>query len=331
MLEHGGNLWKASRMYGIPRHAWIDLSTGINPHSLLATMPPPALWRDLPQTLDLLEQTAAEYYDADNLCAVAGSQAAIQWLPALRQRFFGLSNVAVPAVGFAEHRRCWGLWHDTRTWTAADIDRILPDVDVLVVINPNNPTGERFSQDQLLAWHEQLAARDGWLIVDEAYMDTTPEQSLAAVSDRAGLFVLRSLGKFFGLGGIRVGFTLGEREMISALEELMGPWSIASPSRWIAEHALRDKAWQSAMRVQLEAESTELEAILRHVFPNESIAGTHLFKTLWLPQAQELYQHLAQQGILVRLTDEGTAVRVGLPGDDSQWTALSKVLRQFQA
>ncbi len=50
-----------------------------------------------------------------------------------------------------------------------------------------------------------MAARSGWLIVDEAFMDATPEFSLIPYSREAGVVVLRSIGKFFGLAGLRAG------------------------------------------------------------------------------------------------------------------------------
>lgn len=330
MLEHGGNLWKASRVFGVPRHAWIDLSTGINPHSWLTESPPAELWRDLPQTMDLLEEAAAGYYGAGNLCPVAGVQAAIQWLPALRHRFFGISRVAVPRVGFAEHRRCWGLWHDMRSWTDEELPALLPELDVLVVINPNSPSGVRYEPEQLLAWHQELAARDGWLIVDETFIDTLPEQSLAQLSNRPGLFVLRSLGKFFGLGGLRVGFVLGEQDMLDALRELMGPWNISTPSRWIAERALRDREWQASMRRLLADESRALAALLRDMAPNAGLRGTELFQTITTPRAPELFEYLARLGILTRLTDERDAVRIGLPASSPQWAALERALVGFE-
>ncbi|MGV8796612.1 aminotransferase class I/II-fold pyridoxal phosphate-dependent enzyme, partial [Pseudomonas aeruginosa] len=64
---------------------------------------------------------------------------------------------------------------------------------------------------ELLAWHARLQRRGGWLLVDEAFMDCTPKSSLAACSNRPGLIVLRSFGKFFGLAGARLGFALCER------------------------------------------------------------------------------------------------------------------------
>ena len=73
----------------------------------------------------------------------------------------------------------------------------------MVLVQPNNPTGALFARSRLLDWHARLARRGGWLVVDEAFIDPTPDASLAPMAGADGLVVLRSLGKFFGLAGAR--------------------------------------------------------------------------------------------------------------------------------
>jgi len=124
---------------------------------------------------------------------------------------------------------------------------------VLVLIHPNNPTGTRFPVEELLAWQTRLDARGGWLVVDEAFMDATPEASLAPFCPRSGLILLRSLGKFFGLAGARVGFVLAPPQVLERLAGLLGPWAVSSPARWVATRALADHDWQQANRRYLAA------------------------------------------------------------------------------
>ena len=63
----------------------------------------------------------------------------------------------------------------------------------------------------------------GWLVVDEAFMDCTPEHSLAAHSHLPGLVVLRSFGKFFGLAGARLGFVLAHAGVLRASPNCLAP------------------------------------------------------------------------------------------------------------
>lgn len=331
-LQHGGRLRQAAVRYGIPYSDWLDLSTGINPQG----WPVPTgvdLWSRLPEDDDGLEQAAAAYYaastcsDAEHgigtLLPVAGSQAAIQALPRLWPR----SRVGVIAPGYNEHGHAWTqAGHQVRPLTATEIDAAVPDLDVLVLIHPNNPTGARFTRVDLLRWHADLSARGGWLLVDEAFMDATPEHSLAQLGPRPGLILLRSLGKFFGLAGARVGFVLADAVLISALAARLGPWCIATPSRWVATQALADRDWQAATRARLIDDSQRLAALLiRHGLA--PAGGTALFQ--WVPteRAPELHQVLARAGILTRLFDQPPALRFGLPATEADWFRLEHALR----
>ena len=179
--------------------------------------------------------------------------------------------------------------------------------------------------DTLLRWHEQLAARGGWLIVDEAFMDATPEQSLAACSPQSGLIVLRSLGKFFGLAGARVGFAIAEPILLARLNALLGPWTVASPARWLATQALRDHAWREAARYRLVKDSARLAALLatHSLAPNGSCA---LFQWICTSRAAELHDRLARRGILARRFDDPASLRFGLPGNEPAWKRLDAAL-----
>jgi len=191
MLEHGGRLRQAARRYSIPSGEWLDLSTGINPRGWPVPAPPRIAWSRLPEDDDGLEAAARAYYGSRSLLAVAGSQAAIQALPRLRDR----ARVSVLHPGYFEHAHAWRCaGHQVISVTAERLDAAVAASDVLVLIHPNNPTGARFPVDELLAWQARLDARGGWLVVDEAFMDATPEASLAPFCPRFGLILLRSLG-----------------------------------------------------------------------------------------------------------------------------------------
>ena len=322
MLPHGGQLRAAAARFAIPLPRWLDLSTGINPDGWPVRTPPATAWARLPEEDDELEPVACRYYGVRQLLPVAGSQAAIQVLPRLRAS----SRIGVLHPGFSEHGNAWlSNQHRVITVTADQIDAILPDIDVLVLTQPNNPTGTVFARDRLLQWHERLAARDGWLIVDEAYMDATPEYSIATHADTPGLIVLRSLGKFFGLAGARVGFVCAEPRQLAQLRQLLGPWPVSHPSRWIASQALQDTAWQQQARQQLLASSTRLQTLLQQHQLHPS-GGCAFFQWIVSSHAAAIHQILAEQGILARLFDEPPSVRFGLPADEGDWLRLESAL-----
>jgi cobalamin biosynthetic protein CobC len=327
LIPHGGRLREAAVRYGIPLERWLDLSTGINPDGWPVPPVPAAVWSRLPEEEDGLEESARSYYGARHLLPVAGSQAAIQALPRLRPP----ARVGVLAPSYAEHAAAWRAAGHRVTALGAEAlaDSLAPasieNCDVLVLIHPNNPTGARFSPARLLEWHQQLAARGGWLVVDEAFMDPTPDQSLCPQAQVPGLVVLRSLGKFFGLAGARLGFVCAAPELLGALHHLLGPWTVNAPARWVARAALADGDWQGRARPRLTAAGERLRALLRR-HGLEPQGGCALFQWVPDPRASDLHQALARQGVLTRLFAEPASLRFGLPGAEGDWSRLDQAL-----
>ena len=237
MLEHGGRLRRAAQHYGIAVADWVDLSTGINPNAYPAPAVPASAWQRLPEDDDGLDAAAAAYYGSSALLAVAGSQPAIQALPAVLSG----ARVSLLAPSYAEHAHAWRA--RTPHFFAADADAAetaeaaVDASDIVVLVQPNNPTGALFARSRLLDWHARLARRGGWLVVDEAFIDPTPDASLAPMAGADGLVVLRSLGKFFGLAGARVGFVLAPAAVRAQLAEQLGHGR--SAARHAMSHAAR--------------------------------------------------------------------------------------------
>jgi len=324
LLEHGGHLIDAATKYNIPVAQWLDLSTGINPNGWPIPDIPAQCWQRLPETSDALIPTARDYYQCQSILAVAGSQAAIQILPSLR----GPSRVGVLVPAYAEHGYSWKkAGHQLIELAADTIDNQIDQLDVLIIINPNNPTAQQFSQQQLLSWHKKLAKRHGWLIVDEAFIDTDPNHSLSRHTLK-GLIILRSIGKFFGLAGIRSGFVITDESLLTALNEKLGPWTISHPSRFITSQALQDRHWQQTARHNLKKQSQQLTVILtKHGLKPDGT--TALFQWIKTPEAANIHHYLAQQGILTRLFNQPSSLRFGLPKNAQQLILLDQALRDF--
>jgi cobalamin biosynthetic protein CobC len=231
MLEHGGRLRAAAQQYGIALPDWLDLSTGLAPWPFAFPTVPASVWQRLPEDDDGLAAQAAQRYHAQSVLPVAGAQAAIQQLPQLRHAG---SRVGLLTPCYAEHSQAWQrAGHQVLELQDDAVENALKGLDVLLLVNPNNPTCRVFAPQQLLDWHARLAARGGWLVVDEAFIDATPELSLAAHSHLPGLIVLRSFGKFYGLAGLRLGFVLAEPSLLNELHEGLGPWAVSGPARWV--------------------------------------------------------------------------------------------------
>lgn len=329
MLEHGGRLREAAAQYDIPLAGWLDLSTGINPEPWPVPPIPANCWQRLPESGDGLEAAAATYYGNANLLPVAGSQAAIQVLPTLMQT----AVVACISPIYSEHPQAWQrAGHRLRFLQNAMLPRALAAATPYVLLcNPNNPTADRHPHDIALDAAHQLKKRGGWLIVDEAFMDPTPEHSLtplAGTAEAPNLIVLRSIGKFFGLAGARVGFVFAAADLRERMQEAMGPWTISGPAREVARLALLDITWQNAARNRLLAAGERLHQLLS---PLGEVKSTALFATLTSHQASELHEALARQGILTRRFDQQPLLRFGLPGNEGEWQRLATALANWKA
>lgn len=327
--KHGGRIIAASEKYGIAKKDWLDLSTGLNPNGWPVPEVPASIWQSLPEDNDGLETAACQYYGCDACLPVAGSQMAIQILPALRS----FSNVGVISPTYAEHEYNWKqAGHNVIQLAEDDVDKHIEQLDVLVVINPNNPTGKIIPVEKLLNWHQKLSTKGGWLIVDEAFMDVTPENSLLSSGIIPGLIVLRSMGKFFGLAGIRCGFVIADNELLQCISEKLGPWPLSGPTRYIARQALCDESWQLKTRKNLDKLSLRLYQLLSE-YNLSATGGTDFFQWVYHAKAYEIYEVCTTQGILIRCFENQvinnkviSSLRFGLPASEEQWQRLKNTL-----
>jgi len=328
MLEHGGRLLQAAAQYQIEPARWLDLSTGVAPFAPPLPAIDASAWHEMGNGIYGAQAAARAYYGRAALLPVAGSQAAIQALPRLRRP--GL-RVGVVSPAYAEHALAWRReGHLVQELSEGTVERDLEYFDLLLVINPNNPSGRLIERQRLLGWHARLAERGGWLVVDEAFMDCTPEHSLAAESQRQGLIVLRSFGKFFGLAGMRLGFALGGRELLGCLQRELGPWTLSGPTRLLGRSLLADVSAQQTQRAALLSAGERLADLLRR-HRLAPLGGCALFQWLLHAQAAQLFDFCARRGILLRLYRAPLGLRFGLPADEAGWQRLEQALQERPA
>lgn len=311
-MIHGGDLTAAEARFGTPKEGWLDLSTGINPTPYPFLPPDAAVWQRLPLQAELerlIDAAVTRYRVPDRACIAAapGSQAVLQWLP----RLVAPTRVTVLGPTYGEYVPAFrDAGHDVTVTPALDGT---PQGSIIVLANPNNPDGYRYPPDILLQIAQGLAARDGFLLVDEAFADVDPQLSLSRHVGRPGLIVLRSLGKFYGLAGLRLGFALAPADLAAKLTSAMGPWALSGPALAIGAQALEDGAWAIETRERLNLAAAKLSGLLSSS-GCDMVGGTALFRLVRHARAGALHEHLARQGILSRVfQDEPTWLRFGLP------------------
>ncbi|MGE0181743.1 MAG: threonine-phosphate decarboxylase CobD [Parvularculaceae bacterium] len=324
-LLHGGALDRMRTAFPDAPEPWIDLSTGINPWPYPDTSVTPASLHHLPTNAASLAcrkaMTKAFGAPEESLLIAPGSEILIRLLPTV----ISLRKISLLSPTYGDHANVW-RGAGVKIINTADPLAFADEVDAVVICNPNNPDGRTFSPDALDAARRRLAARGGWLIVDEAYCDLDPSLSVASLGGAEGLLILRSFGKFYGLAGLRLGAIIAPESLRSHIAARLGVWPASGPALEIGARAYADHAWRLSTRKHLGAASRRLDGALV-AGGLTVVGGTDLFRFVEAEDAHSLWERLARAGLYVRRFDwSARHLRIGLPPDASAQDRLAAAL-----
>jgi cobalamin biosynthetic protein CobC len=322
-MVHGGRTDEARKAYSGAPQPWIDLSTGLNPHSYPMPHLATSDWAALPdqEALAGLEEAAALAFGVphDFLSVLPGTEIGIRLLASIDLP----QPVRIVGPSYGSYADAWPA---AMLIEAGEADLELGR-GTLVLANPNNPDGRCRPTADLLELADRLASNNGFLVVDEAFVDVAPELSLCPyISDRPNITVLRSFGKFFGLGGVRLGFLISSPGLRSAVRHRLGAWPVSTAAIRVGSQAYEDRAWIERTIPELSADATRLHQMLkRH---DLSVRGEcPLFRLVETHRASELFTHLARRGILTRpFSYNEDWLRIGLPGSEPAWARFDAAL-----
>lgn len=194
------------------------------------------------------------------------------------------------------------------------------DTRVVLLADPNNPTGSAVDAGQLEAFARQLAPTC-LLVLDQAYCEfgdaEAASRALRLRSELANLVVLRTFSKAFALAGMRVGWCAAHPEVVATLEAVALPFTLTAPAQAGALAALEQEP-ELRRRAQLVvAERERLTAGLRQL----GLAVPSSFANfVWLPLmdgSAEFAAACSRVGVSVRcFAGEGVRVTVGLPEEN---------------
>ncbi len=326
-FEHGGRLDLARALYAGAPEPWIDLSTGISPWAY----PVPALaaqdFHRLPDAgaLHGLIETARKAYKIPPAAAVVplpGTDAGLSVLPWL---FREPKRVAVLSPCYPGHAAAWAA----AGHSVSEIDSLdrAGNAAILVAVNPNNPDGRFIEHAKLAAALPPLKRGNGLLIVDEAFADADESHSLLPHVGRLDYsLVLRSLGKFYGAGGVRLGFAITSHPVADRLRAALGAWPISAQAIAFGQAALADEGWAAAQRARLAEAASQLDAALTDG-GCKVLGGTALFRLASHHMSGTLFAHLARKGILTRPFKDRSMLRFGLPAGPEDLARLREALQ----
>lgn len=314
-IQHGGHLFQAIEEFGGRQTDWLDLSTGISPFTIDLPEFNHDVWRRLPDPkyVALIEDKARLFYQTNANClAVPGSQFAIQHLPHVLEGDVGILQPTYGeyAVSFTRQNRSFV--------SLTDIAEI-GNVSSVVLANPNNPDGRLYAREILLELADQLSRRKGYLVVDEAFMTLDDHHSLlSAMEEAQNIIVLRSVGKLFGLAGIRLGFVFCSTETREKLMRYLGPWAVSGPALAVAEHVLNNRIIADELKHKISVRHQDMKSMLARSGLN-IIGENDLFFLIQHQNAVGLHIELKKQKILTRIFDyKSDWMRIGLTANKDE-------------
>ena len=318
-FEHGGNVYSA----GVRNLEVVDFSANINPlglsdsikKSIIDNMESLVHYPDPAGTL--LKQAISVHYgvDADRLILGNGAVELMYIYFHCRSP----KNVLIPVPSFSEYERAAMAadCHIERLYMAKEqnftlvrtaLMELLPKADAVVMGNPNNPTGELITRDDLETIIAAAAKSGTDVLVDESFLDFLPSDKDHTVMDLVGkypnLLVLRSMTKFFAIPGLRLGFGVANSELMGKMEPGRDPWNVNLLAQMAGVAALKDKTYQMDSRQIISGCIDYLHRTLSSIeglrvykpsvnFILVSVEGTGMTNT-------EFVKAMGDKGILVR-------------------------------
>lgn len=203
---------------------------------------------------------------------------------------------------------------------------------ILFLCSPNNPTANNLKRTELLKLVELFP---GIIVVDEAYIDFSEQESLAAVVPQyANLVVLQTFSKAFGLAGIRLGVAISSPQIIGYMLKIKAPYNVNKLSADVALQAFdnMDLLEFNISKIREEKvyliEQLSQAAAIEKVYPSD--ANFILFK---VRDALEVYNQLAENDIIVRYRgnepgcDDCLRITVGMPDENIHFLkTLKKII-----
>lgn len=255
--DHGGNIFDIARQLGTEPDSIVDFSASINPlglssmvrKSLICALDSLVHYPD--NTHRELKQALAAYHglSPENIVVANGSTEIIYHLPAMLPG----TRALIISPSFNEYVRSLVQQH----WEArhfilkpecnfsidlAALEQALSEgYDALYLCNPGNPNGTMYTSRIIEQVYRLCIASGTFLVLDEAFMDFCEDISAKRfiVKGDNGI-VLRSMTKFFGIPGLRLGYALSSSILAERLDAMGGPWSVNTMALAAGVAALSD-------------------------------------------------------------------------------------------
>ena len=285
-----------------------------------------------------LRQTLATYHNIDIQQIFVGN-GSDEVLAHSFQAFFKQADaILYPDISYSFYPVYCALYQiDYQTVALDDIFRVNPadykrSNGGIIIANPNAPTGIAMELDSV---RELLNHNDSAVIIDEAYVDFGAESAIELIAQYPNLLIIRTFSKSRSLAGLRLGYALGQAELIEGLDRIKNSFNsypIGSLDSAIAIASLNDEKYFQQCKERILYTRTWLsESLVKLGFEVLPSSSNFLFARHQSRSASDLYIGLKDNGILVRHFKSARIenfLRISI-GTDDECAALIDALKQL--
>ncbi len=316
---HGGNIEEVSRVFGLRKDRITDFSSNVNPFAIPRGISNVirSMIRDISGYPDreslTLKKALGKYLNigAEHIVVGNGSVDIIyRTVYALKP---GGGVILLPSFGEYEKAlsdsgvKIKYILSEEKSNFSFSVEEIVEQAgegDIVFLCNPNNPTGMLMPKKDLEYLTEKLRRKKATLILDEAFIDLAEEYSLVDVAVKSNnLLVLRSMTKFFGLAGLRLGYAVGRVEFIKRIQSSGQPWPVNIFAQAVGEALLQDEEFVRESKRRLLQERDFLYQRLSQIKglkPFQSSANFMLVKIEERLSSNQLQARLIKHGLFIR-------------------------------
>ncbi|MGB9840160.1 MULTISPECIES: pyridoxal phosphate-dependent aminotransferase [Bacteria] len=219
------------------------------------------------------------------------------------------------------------------------LEKVIKKGDLLILGNPNNPTGFRIEQDKLMKIVELIEGRGAFLLLDEAFFEFCEDEydSIKLFYDSKNICVIRAATKFFALPGIRLGYAFANKDFVKTYSQYELPWNVNSIAEVAADYIFKNRDYIIKSKNYIKEQR---ELMYKHL---SKIKDVKVFKTdcnffllkLLKYDEEYVFERLLEKNILIRKCSnfEGldkSYIRIAVKKEEENIKLIEELNRCFE-
>ncbi|MDO4975831.1 MAG: pyridoxal phosphate-dependent class II aminotransferase [Eubacteriales bacterium] len=315
--SHGGNIYKKAKELGIREEDILDFSANISPlglpqeirEAMIQAVDGIINYPD-PECMELREAIAACDHVEEEWIACGNGGADLLYRIA-----FGLKpkKVLLPVPAFVEYEEALTASGAEMVYVPMDetmlpgeevIDQITEDIDLIVLCNPNNPTGLLVNRDFIIRVIEKAALVGAKLLLDECFLEICSREEAYTLKPYLGhyhnLMILKSFTKLYAIPGVRLGYLLSSNsDLIASVNHAGQAWSVSTMAQKAGVCALSLAEYKQAVIDKVAEELTFMKERMK-ALPIRLYDGQANYLFFRAPGCTDLDRRLEKKGIMIR-------------------------------